>query len=573
MYFERNDAMQKNIYHHYTELIKNICGLDATVERPRERHFGDLSSNVAMVIAKKLRKNPMDAANELLSALSSCQDFERLEVVRPGFINWRVPKHLTRRHLQEMCRGGYGHADIGRGAMVNIEYVSANPTGPLHAGHARGAVFGDVLANLLEYVGFCVCREYYVNDAGGQIDVLAQSLYHRYLEVLGHTKDEIPEGMYPGEYLLDIARDIVARYGDMYVDLSADVLALFKEIAVSAIMTQIKDDLERLGIKHDVFYSERDIIESIPDSIELLERTGYIYRGVLSSPKGVDDSEWTSREQLLFKSDGDDSDRALQKSSGEWTYFASDIAYHHNKLQRGFKFLINVLGADHGGYVKRLQNAVGALSASLYDSEESQVALEVCLCQLVRFVEDGKEVRMSKRAGRFITIADVLDAVGSDIVRFVMLSRKEDSPMDFDFQKVLEHSKDNPVYYVQYAYARSHSVLKQFKAAYGDFDIECIDWSQLCEDEFFNLAQSLMQWPQTVLTAARKREPHRIVFFLIELAGAFHGLWNLGKDNIELRFINESNESSKARVGLVYAMQKVLANGLEILGVSVRDVL
>lgn len=571
MYFGRKDVMQ-NIYHHYAETIKVICGLNAVVERPRERRFGDLSSNVAMVMAKTLRKNPLDVANELADSFRACSDFECVDVVRPGFINWRIPKHLIKKHLHDMCVGGYGRENIGRGASVNIEYVSANPTGPLHAGHARGAVLGDVLANLLEYVGFDVCREYYVNDAGGQIDVLARSLYHRYLEVLGHTHDKIPEGMYPGEYLIDIARDIVSRYGEMYVDLSADVIGLFKEIAVSAIMTQIKSDLERLGIKYDVFSSELDIIDNISESVELLERGGHIYRGVLEPPKGVDDSEWIAREQLLFKSDGDDSDRALQKSTGEWTYFASDIAYHHNKLQRGFRFLINVLGADHGGYVKRLQNAVDALSASMHSSED-RVSLEVCLCQLVRFVENGHEVRMSKRAGHFITIADVLDAVGSDIVRFVMLSRKEDSPMDFDFQKVLENSKDNPVYYVQYAYARSHSVLRQFESMYGEFAVEAVDWSLLNEDEFLDLAKSLMQWPQTVLTAATKREAHRIVFFLMELAGEFHGLWNAGKDNVCLRFVNECCEVSRARIGLVYAMQKVLENGLEILGVSIRDVL
>ncbi|MDR1982578.1 MAG: arginine--tRNA ligase [Holosporaceae bacterium] len=539
------------------------------VEPPKESTFGDFSTNIAMVLAKRMNCNPIELAENIRNKLQENNSFERIEVKTPGFINWFIPKHIFFNHMPSMLDKNFGKSDYGNGRSINVEYVSANPTGPIHAGHVRGAVSGDVLARLLDFVGYKVTREYYINDAGNQVETLARSLYHRYLEQLGKTNKDFPNNGYPGEYLIDTAKKIISKYGDGFVNQDeSEWLDFFRQFAVSDIMAGIKEDLNLLGVHHDVFVSEKELIRSgaVDHVIDWLRGKGLIYSGTLPCPKGGDFEDWEEREQLLFKSTtfGDDTDRPIQKSDGSWTYFASDIAYHMNKIERGFDEMVDFWGADHGGYIKRMQAAVLAIS-------DGKMKLDVKLVQLVKLLENGREAKMSKRAGTFITAKDIVDKVGKDVVRFIMLTRRDDVPLDFDFQKVVDQSRDNPVFYVQYAYARSCSVMKLFHRTFpGETipDIKDIKL-KLLEDVDLQLIKIMSDWPRQVMMAAKKREPHKIAFFLLELAAGFHSFWNQGKDNSLLRFvIPEDFEKTCARVILLKIMQNVIESAFDIIGVT-----
>jgi arginyl-tRNA synthetase len=467
----------------------------------------------------------------------------------------------------------YGRSAMGRGQAVNVEYVSANPTGPMHVGHCRGAVFGDALATLLAFAGFDVTREYYVNDAGAQVDVLARSAFLRYREALGEDIGDIPEGLYPGDYLKPVGESLASNHGRDLLDMpEAEWLPLVRATALKAMLRMIENDLASLGIRHDVFFSERSLMDGTHDEVAAtiadLETKGLIYKGSLPPPKGKVDEEWEDREQLLFRATefGDDQDRPLIKSDGTYTYFAADIAYHRDKFRRGFKSMIDVWGADHSGHIRRMQAALAALTGNEAD-------LDVKICQLVRLFRAGEPVKMSKRAGTFVTLRDVVDEVGAGPVRFMMLYRKNDAPLDFDFAKVTEQSRDNPVFYVQYAHARASSVLRNVRESFPDLDmgedaLARADLERLNDDAEIALIRRLAQFPRIVEGAAQAHEPHRLGFYLYDLAGDFHGLWNRGKDLPQLRFIYESDrELTRARVALVDATKRVLALGLGILGV------
>jgi arginyl-tRNA synthetase len=467
----------------------------------------------------------------------------------------------------------YGRSAIGKGEAVNIEYVSANPTGPMHVGHTRGAVFGDALSNLLAFTGSAVTREYYINDAGAQVDLLARSVYLRYREALGEDIGEIPEGFYPGDYLKPVGQELAAEHGNELLTMpEAKWLPIVRAAALKAMLALIEDDLLALGIRHDVFFSERSLTEGprdeIAETINDLKTRGLIYDGRLPPPKGKVDEDWEDREQLLFRSTefGDDSDRPLVKSDGSYAYFAGDIAYHRDKFKRGFKSMIDVFGADHSGHVRRMQAAVAALTGG-------QAKLDIKICQLVRLFRGGEPVKMSKRAGTFVTLREVVDEVGQGPVRFMMLYRKNDAPLDFDFAKVTEQSRDNPVFYVQYAHARASSVLRNVREAFPDLDLEegalaGSDLNLLTDEAEVALIRRIAQFPRLIEAAALAHEPHRVGFYLYDLAGDFHGLWNRGKDLPQLRFIYESDrELTRARVALVAATKRVLASGLGILGV------
>ena len=565
--------MQRILFTHYKNAIENCVSEEfkdmVSVEPPKNEAFGDFSTNIAMILAKKVRRAPIEIANEIAEKLKKNEDFSEISVKAPGFINWRVPRHVFFSHFPTVLDKNFGKINLGKWKKVNIEYVSANPTGPMHAGHARGAVSGDVLANLMKFVGYDVTKEYYINDAGNQINILAKSLYYRYLEQCGKAEGSLPEWAYPGDYLIDTAKKIYSQHGDKYVDKDeSEWIGFFKEFAIQDMMALIKEDLKDLGIQHDVFSSELKLVKdgAVDRALKYLEDNGLVYLGVLDSPKGREDEDWEEREHLLFRSTkfGDDVDRVLKKSDGSWTYFASDIAYHMDKINRGFEELIDFWGADHGGYVKRMQAAVSAISNSTRE-------LKVQIVQLVRFMKDGQEVRMSKRAGTFVTVRDVLDNVGRDVIRFMMLTRRDDAPLDFDFQKVVEQSKENPVFYVQYAYARTHSVLKQF---FNTFSVDKIPEISsvnlnLLEDADLEILKILLDWPRQIAMAANKREPHRIAFYLMDLAAKFHFLWNLGKDNTIMRFILADDfEKTAARMVLLKAVQNVIEIAFEIMGIT-----
>lgn len=553
------------------------AGLDlarVAVESPRDPSHGDLATNAAMVLAKPAGMKPRDLAEQLAPALRDLEDVEAVEVAGPGFINVRIRPQAWHRTLRELLRigPGYGKSDMGKGAKVNVEYVSTNPTGPLTVGHARGAVFGDALASLLAWVGYDVTREYYINDAGAQVDTLARSLHLRYREALGEDIGEIPEGYYPGDYLKAIAADLVARDGERWVAVSEeDWLAAVRDFAIEELMAVIKEDLASLAIHQDVFFSERALVTAggVDAVVETLEKTGQVYTGVLKPPKGKTPEDWEPRQQLLFRATafGDDVDRPLKKSDGSWTYFASDMAYHLDKFRRGFGTMIDVWGADHGGYVKRMKAGVEALT-------DGKGHLDVRICQLVTLLRAGEPVRMSKRAGTFVTLREVVDEVGKDVVRFIMLTRKNDAPLEFDLQQVLEKTRDNPVFYVQYAHARCCSVRRHAAAEMPDLpqdDVGLIEanLNLLIDKAELDLIRSLAKWPRLLETAAEAYEPHRIAFYLFDLAAAFHGLWNKGKDEADLRFlIPDQPELTTARLALIRAVTIVVASGLEIFGVE-----
>lgn len=541
-----------------------------TVEPPRDAAHGDMATNAAMVLAKPARMKPRDIAEKLAEKLAEDPRITAADVAGPGFLNLRLSAAVWQGVVGAVLGQGtdFGRGDLGQGKRVNVEYVSANPTGPLHVGHTRGAVFGDALASLLDFAGFDVTREYYINDGGAQVDVLARSVYLRYLEAHGQEV-AFPEGTYPGDYLIDVGAALKDKVGDAYIDADESVwLEEVRNFATDEMMKLIRDDLASLGVKMDVFYSEKSLYGTgrIESAIDDLKAKGLIYEGVLEPPKGKKPEDWEPREQTLFKSTahGDDVDRPVMKSDGGWTYFAPDIAYHYDKVQRGFDMLIDVFGADHGGYVKRMKAAVSALS-------EGSVPLDIKLTQLVKLFKNGKEFKMSKRAGTFVTLRDVVDQVGPDVTRFVMLTRKNDAMLDFDFAKVLEQSRENPVFYVQYAHARVHSVLRKAAEAGVATDMETLqraDLSQLDHEAELKLAQKLAEWPRMVETAARSNEPHRIAFYLYELAGDFHGLWNRGNDVPELRFLQDDAALSQSKIALAQAAAIVIASGLGILGVK-----
>lgn len=548
-------------------------GLDfgkVTTEPPRDPSHGDLSTNAAMVLAKEAKKNPRELAQLLSEELKSIPFVEEVSVAGPGFINLKLSAEFWYQQLMTILeeRTNYGTSSLGLGEKINLEYVSANPTGPLHAGHGRVAVVADVLANLLEKVGYRVLREYYVNDAGGQAEILAKSTYLRYLEALGEEIGEIPAGYYPGDYLKDVGLALAERDGRKWVELEEkEWLESFRAFAVNALMREIQLDLERVGILHEVFTSEAelDATGAVEEAIQFLTDRGFVYEGVLPPPRGKTTEEWESRRQLLFHSTqfGDDMDRSLQKADGSWTYFARDIAYHYDKFRRGYTQMINVWGADHVGTVKRIKSAVKAIT-------EGKGYLDILLCQIVNFTEGGQPVKMSKRAGTFIEIRDVVEKVGKDAFRFMMVSRKNDAHLDFDFQKVLEQTKDNPVFYIQYAHARCYSVMRMAQDFLAKPQKPSLASLQLLQDEDeLKLIKMLAGWPRQVEIAALAREPHRLCYFLYEIAGQFHMLWNKGKDNVLLRFImHQDPELTKARLAMIQGVAYVIASGLEIFGVT-----
>lgn len=542
------------------------------VEPPRDASHGDLATNAAMVLAKELGLKPRDLADAIAKKLEADPDVSAASVAGPGFVNMTLSNAYWQAALSAALSAGadYGKPPAAGGQKINVEYVSANPTGPMHVGHCRGAVFGDALANLLAFAGEDVTREYYINDAGAQVDVLARSAHLRYREALGEDIGAIPEGLYPGDYLKPVGKKLAEAHGDALKDLpEAEWLPIVKAETIAAMMDMIRDDLARLGVRHDVFFSEATLHGPggpIVEAVEALKAQALIYEGRLAPPKGERPDDWEDREQTLFRatSFGDDVDRPLMKSDGSYTYFAADVAYFRSKYERGFKEMVFVLGADHGGYVKRLEAVGRALSGG-----SAKVTVE--LCQLVRLFRGGEPVRMSKRAGDFVTLRDVVEEVGRDAVRFMMLFRSNDAVLDFDFVKVTEQSRDNPVFYVQYAHARCQSILRNGREMHGEPKTEP-DLSLLTDPDELDLVKRVAAWPRAVEQAAAARQPHRIAFFLHDLASALHAHWNRGKDSPDLRFIMENNELlSQARLRLVGAVAQTLATGLGLLGVSAPD--
>jgi arginyl-tRNA synthetase len=546
------------------------------VEPPREAAHGDLATNAAMTLARHARLNPKELAQRIAERLAGTPDVEKAEVAGPGFINLTLKADFWPEALRAVLKSGddYGRSALGAGEAVNVEFVSANPTGPMHVGHTRGAVFGDALCNLLAFAGYRPTREYYINDAGSQVDVLARSAHLRYAEALGEDIGEIPPGLYPGDYLKPIGESLAAEFGRTLLDAPEESwLPKVRERTAAAMLDMIRDDLASLGIRHDVFFSERSLTagatNEIAVTIESLAKKGLIYEGRLAPPKGKLPDDWEDREQILFRATafGDDTDRALVKSDGSYTYFAADMAYHRSKIERGFKRLINVLGADHGGYVKRLTSAVKAIS-------NGEADLDVKVCQLVRLFRGGEPVKMSKRSGSFVTLREVVEEVGQGPVRFMMLSRKNDATLDFDFDKVLEQSNDNPVFYVQYAHARASSVLGKAKEAFPAMDLSAAslataDFILLSDSAELALIKKIAQFPRVVEAAAQAHEPHRISFYAHELAAVFHSLWTRGKELPHLRFmVTASSDITQARLALITATAQVLRLSLNLLGVE-----
>ncbi|MSP83984.1 MAG: arginine--tRNA ligase [Alphaproteobacteria bacterium] len=551
-----------------------LPGAAFAVEPARDPAHGDVATNVAMILSKVAGRPPKELADLMISGLKAIDGVASADVAGPGFINFRLSSGFWLAQLQQILKSGldYGRCDLGQGAKVNIEYVSANPTGPLHVGHARGSVFGDVLANLMESVGYHVVREYYINDAGAQVDALARSLHWRYREALGEALGDLPSGLYPGDYLRDAARELIANAGSRWLAVPEDDwLPPLRLYAIDAMMTLIRNDLLELGVGQSVFSSEHALVArgGVDEALAYLAEHGLIYQGVLEPPKGKKPEDWEPREQTLFRATqfGDDVDRPLRKSDGTWTYFAGDVAYHFDKIRRGFAVLIDVWGADHSGYIKRMQAAVKAMS-------EGRVPLDIKICQLVNLLDQGQPLKMSKRAGRFVTLRDVVDAVGKDVVRFMMVTRRNDVPLDFDLAKVREQSKDNPVFYVQYAHARCCSVLRNAQEAFPNVPFEpaalgAAPLTRLGDPGELRLIRALAGWPRTVEGAAQAHEPHRLAFYLFELASEFHAHWHRGNDDPGLRFIIAGDpDLTAARLGLVHAVRFVIAGGLRIFGVE-----
>jgi len=548
-----------------------------TAEPPRDSTHGDVATNAAMVLAKPAKKNPRALAELIKEKLEKFDYITAAEIAGPGFINLKISGKILHKVIREVLKQGvnYGDSKIGSGEIINVEYVSANPTGPMHVGHARNAVFGDALARLLQKAGFAVTKEYYINDAGAQIIKLLDSALLRYREALAQKENsgekiEIPEGLYPGEYLIPVGKNLAEKYGKKLTEMPAEeARAEIRDFTVNAMLEIIKSDLALLGIQHDVFTSEKKLNDenAVDEAFLLLQEKGLIYQGVLPPPRGKENEEWEQKELTLFRSSqfGDDSDRPMKKSDGSWTYIAPDIAYHYDKLKRGFTKMILILAVDHGGYQKRLQAAVAALS-------NSKAELSIQLYQLVNLLENGVPIKMSKRAGNFLTVRDLVEAVGKDAVRFIMLTRRHTEVLDFDFKKATEQSKDNPVFYVQYAHTRACSVLRKNAEEIPENDILNISENELAlltDESETALIKLIAEWPRIVESASVSYEPHRIAFYLHDLAAGFHGLWNKGTENNSLRFFIDNNmELSKARLALVKALKLTIASGLLLLGVE-----
>ena len=553
------------------DLPEGLDFANVTVEPPRDPLHGDMATNAAMVLAKPSGQKPRDIALKLAEQLMSDGRITAADVAGPGFLNLRLANDVWQGLIGQVLNMGqqYGTSSMGIGKKVNVEFVSANPTGPLHVGHTRGAVFGDALAGLLAFAGYDVTREYYINDGGAQVDVLARSVYLRYLQAHGQQV-AFEDGTYPGDYLIPVGEALKMKVGDAFVGKGEQFwLSEIREFATDQMMMLIREDLASLGITMDKFFSEKSLFGTgvIEKTIEGLRQDGLIYEGVLEPPKGKTPEDWEPREQTLFKSTehGDDVDRPVMKSDGSWTYFAPDIAYHGDKVNRGFDQLIDILGADHGGYVKRMKAAVSALSGG-------KVPLDIKLMQLVKLFKNGEPFKMSKRAGNFVTLRDLVEQVGADVTRFVMLTRKNDAPLDFDFDKVLEQSRENPVYYVQYAHARGCSVMRRaadLGIDVSDAALATTDLTSVQHDSEIAVVKKVAEWPRLVEIAARTNEPHRIAFYLYELASDLHSLWNKGNEIPSLRFLQEDDKAtSSAKIALVRSVCVVISAGLGILGVT-----
>ena len=558
------------------------AGLDASrvaVEPPREASHGDVTTNAAMVLAKPAGMKPRDLAALLQGRLEALEFVSRVDIAGPGFLNMVLDNGFWHARLGEVLAAGrtYGDSAMGKGARVNVEYVSANPTGPLHVGHGRGAVFGDALASLLEKAGFGVTREYWINDAGAQVDKLGYAVYWRYLQALGETAaadafKEANELEYLGDYLVPVGEALAGTFGTELVGADAgEWLPTARQVTIDAMLDLIRDDLAAMGVEQDVFTSERGLVESggVDAALQVLEDRGLLYTGVLDPPKGKKPDDWEPRPQTLFKATefGDDVDRPLRKSDGTWTYFATDVAYHLDKFRRGSPTLINVWGADHGGYVKRVQAVTRALT-------DGQGALDVKLCQMVNLLKDGAPVKMSKRAGTFVTLREVIDEVGRDVVRFIMLTRKNDAQLDFDLARVTEQSRDNPVFYVQYAHARVCSVMRHAAETFAPEELSAkalakAPLERLTDAGELGLIKAMAGWPRLVESAAEAHEPHRVAFYLYDLAAQFHALWNKGKDDAALRFLISGDRGlTTARLALIQGVAYVIASGLDVFGVT-----
>ncbi|MTH97242.1 arginine--tRNA ligase [Roseibium sp. RKSG952] len=553
-----------------------------TVETPRDPAHGDLATNAAMVLSKQVAMKPRDLAEKLVEKLQADPDITEAAIAGPGFINLRVAHSVWEKVMGAVMSGraDFGRSQLGAGKKVNVEYVSANPTGPMHVGHTRGAVVGDALANLLDFAGYKVTREYYINDAGSQIDTLARSAFLRYREALGEDIGAIPAGLYPGDYLKPVGEALAKEHGESLGKMpEGDWLPIVKDFSVAAMLDLIRSDLATLNVHHEVFFSERTLhaqegnaTSRIDEMLDALRERDLVYQGTLPPPKGQLPDDWEDREQTLFRASdyGDDTDRALKKSDGSYTYFAADVAYFRDKFIRGFNEMIYVLGADHGGYAKRLQAVGQAIS-------DGKAEVIVRFCQMVKLFKGGEPFKMSKRSGDFITLRDAVDEVGRDPIRFMMLYRKNDAPLDFDFEKVTEQSKDNPVFYVQYGHARCCSVLRQAADELPDSDITdtalaSADFGLLTDEGELELIAKMAQWPRIVDSAAETHEPHRVAFYLYDLASSLHAHWNRGKEMPQLRFINTDNTRlTLARLALVRAISLVLASGLAILGVDAPE--
>ena len=571
------------IYSHIKEIISNSASIslnldrktldeiDFSVEKPNEEKNGEISSNISLIIQKLVRENPIDIANKIVLELKKCSEFIKVDVAKPGFINLWLDSSMWQNYLKNSLElDDLIDCNIGNGRTVNVEYVSANPTGPLHIGHCRGAVFGDVLSNLLQKTGHQVTKEYYINDAGSQIKNLTNSVFIRYQELIGKKFSEYPDDFYPGDYLVPVAQHFASTYNSKLLEMNDEErFLLIKPFTINFMMNLIKEDLAAISIHQDIFISEQDLVSNgkIDEAIKALKKSNLIYEGVLEPPKGKKPDDWEPRPQMLFKSTkyGDEVDRPLQKSNKEWTYFANDIAYHFDKYQRGSNHLVDILGADHGGYVKRMTAAVAALS-------DNKASFTAKLCQMVKLTRNGKQIKMSKRSGEFITLREVIDEVGSDSIRFMMLYRKNEAPLEFDFTKVTEQSKDNPVFYVQYAHARISSVISKLNEnnfSHMPSNFENIDFTLIDNKHELDLVKKIADWNKTIESATNLHEPHRIAYYLYELSSVFHSLWSQGKIDPNLKFIILNNETlTFARIGLLTLTQRTIKSGLDLLGVS-----
>lgn len=575
------NRVEEKLINLFPELSDNKQALSRfVVEPPRDASHGDLSCNAAMVLSKVLKSNPRAIAEKLVAEFANDEQVEKIDVAGPGFINFTLTPDVWQSVIADANKQGadYGRPEIAPVGKVNVEYVSANPTGPLHVGHTRGAVFGDALASLMDFCRYDITREYYINDAGGQITVLANSAYLRYCEALGDDIGEIPAGLYPGKYLIPVGQALAEKFGDSLKSMDeAERETTIRPVVLELMMNLVRDDLKKLGIKHDLFFSEASLHGGgnggdIKETLDWLREEGLVYQGTLEAPKGKTPEDWEDREQTLFKASdfGDDTDRALVKSDGTYTYFAADIAYHRNKYLRGFNSQIVVLGADHAGYIKRLSAAGKAVSGG-------EAEVDVKICQLVNLLRNGEPAKMSKRSGNFVTMAQLVDEVGADVVRFIMLFRRNEAQLDFDFDLVTQQTRENPVFYVQYAHARACSAFRNAARDVPELDVSLealqkADLSKLSHPAEISLLKTMGQFPRAIEAAAAAHEPHRVAFYVHELAAAFHAFWTKGKEEPQLRFVNHEDRTiTLARLAMVNAVRQILRNGLSILGVSAPE--